>query len=191
MPRLAENLHEKHHDLRVQAARAIYNIGGEASIDYLIGLLADNDPEVAAEARSCLSSFETEYVQKVLHDSGFILLIKGMNGREPDRRETARKIGEEGIREGLPLLHRACGDRYKSVRIAALKAMAAFKNPSSIEYAAKLLHDRYRDVRLEAVNALGEIHGPRSLEAVKTALTDKTAIVREAAEKALHRMDLM
>jgi HEAT repeat protein len=189
LPHLAENLHEKHHDLRVQVARALYNIGGNESIDYLIGLLADNDPEVAAEARSCLSFFKIEYVQKVLHDSGFIQLIKGMNGREPARRETALKIGEEGIREGLPLLHRACGDRYKSVRIGALKSMAAFGNPSSIEFAAKLLHDRYHDVRLEAVNALGQIADPRSLEAIKAALTDKTAMVREAAEKACRRME--
>ena len=78
-----------------------------------------------------------------------------MNGTEPVRRETARKIGAESIREGLALLLRACRDRYKGVRIEALRAMTVFHDPVSIDEAARLLKDKYFDVRLEAVRTLG------------------------------------
>ena len=190
LPYLSECLREKHHDLRIQAAKALYNIAGEESVDYLIGLLADKNPEVRDVARSYLASIEYEYVQKALYDARFTQLVKDMNDREPVRRNTARKIGDELIREGLPLLHRACADKYKGVRVEALKSMAAFSDPSSIEFAAKLLKDKFRDVRIEAVHTLGQITDARSLEVLKSAVENPDKRVSEAAQKACERMKL-
>jgi HEAT repeat protein len=184
----ADLLHEKHHQMRIYAAQALYDIGGEESVDYLIGLLADREPEVATAARTYLSAMNVERAQKALNDVQFMQLIKGMNDREPVRRETARKIGDEFIREGLPLLHRACRDKYKGVRIQALKSMAAFRDPSSIEFVAKLLGDKFHDVRLEAVRALEQINDARSLEALRNAVGDTDKQVSEAAQRAYDRM---
>ena len=188
MPYCADLLNEKHHQMRTYAAQALYDIGGEDSVDYLIGLLADREPEVVAAARSYLSTMNVERAHKALNDVQFMRLIKGMNDREPVRRETARKIGDELIREGLPLLHRACRDEYKGVRIQALKSIAAFRDPSSIEFAAKLLDDKFHDVRFQAVLALGQILHARSREALKGAFDDSDKLVREEARRAIENM---
>ncbi len=188
MPYCADLLHEKHHHMRTNAAQALFDIGGEESVDYLIGLLADREAEVVAAARSWLSTMNVERAHRALNDVQFIRLVKGMNDREPVRRETARKIGDEQIREGLALLHRACRDKYKGVRIQALKSIAAFRDPSSIEFAAKLLEDKFHDVRLEAVRTLGQIIDVRSREAIKKALEDRDKEVREEARRAIDLM---
>jgi HEAT repeat protein len=184
----ADLLHEKHHQMRIYAAQALYDIGGDESVDYLIGLLADREPEVVSAARSYLSAMDVERARKALNDVQFMQLIRGMNDREPVRRETARKIGDESIREGLPLLHRACRDKYKGVRIQALRSIAAFRDPSSIEFVAKLLGDKFHDVRLEAVHTLDQIIDTRSLDALKGAVEDRDKQVREAAQRAYDRM---
>jgi HEAT repeat protein len=188
MPYCADLLHEKHHQMRMYTAQALYDIGGDESVDYLIGLLADREPEVVAAARSYLSNMDMERARKALHDVQFMQLIKGMNDREPVRRETAKKIGVEAIREGLPLLHRACRDRYKGVRIEALKSIAAFRDPSSIEFVVKLMNDKFHDVRLEAIHTLEELRDARSLEAIKGAVKDTDKQVSEAAQRAFDRM---
>jgi HEAT repeat protein len=188
VPYLADGLHEKQFALRMRTADALCALGGEESIDCLIALLADKHALVRARAQDCLAESKLEYVQKAMHDAAFVNLVAGMNGKEPVRRITARRIGDGAIREGLPLLHRACRDKYKGVRIEALKAIAVFKNPSSIEFIAKCLYDKYYDVRLEAVNALEQIKDGRSLKALEGACNDRKKHVREAAQRARHRM---
>ncbi len=183
MQYLGDLLHEKHHKIRMKAARALFEIGGDGSADYLIGLLADRNEEVQSLARSFLSKMDIEYVKKALHDAEFRNLIAGLSGREPDREKTARRIGAERIREGLPLLHRSCRDRYKGVRIESLKSMAIFRDQSSIEFAERLLADKFNDVRLEALNTLAAIGGIRAMKAAEIAVVDRNKDVRELAER--------
>lgn len=181
VPNLGEKLHAKHHKERLAAAKALFDIGGDESIDYLIGLLADNHPEVCTAARMYLEKADNEYVRKALNDASFMQLIKDMNAKEPVREKTALLIGAERIREGLPLLHRACRDKYKGVRIQALKSMALFREPGSIDIADKCLHDKFRDVRLEALNVLEKIGGTKAMKAAESALDDKSIEVRKRA----------
>jgi HEAT repeat protein len=163
---LLVSLHEKHHNLRILAAKALYNIKGNESTDDLIGLLTDKDSRVRNEAQKHLALIDTLSAHMAINDSKFLSIIKGMNGREPERKLTAKKIGDNVIKEGLPLLHRACSDKYKGVRIAALRAMAVFKSPSSIGFAQKLQNDKYQDVRIEAIKTLSQINDRRSKEAI-------------------------
>ncbi len=188
VPRIAKFLNDRHPDMRIKVAQALCAIGNDASIDHLIGLLADTDASVRDTARSCLENFDSPSVRMALHDTRYARLIRGMGGLEPDRKETAKKIGVEGIREGLPLLHRACRDRYKEVRIEAARAIAAFGDPSSVEVLSKLLDDKYYDVRLEAVRALGRIAGEASLEALKPVLNDRNKRVRSEARCAISNL---
>lgn len=184
MPYVSDLLHEKLHDLRSQAAQALFEIGGSGSADYLIGLLADREQKVRDEARAMLETMDSDIVRKALHDIRFLELIRGMNGTEPVRRETARRIGSEAIREGLALLMRACRDRYKGVRIEALKSMVVFRDPVSIDEATRLLKDKYYDVRLEAVRTLGVFADERAREAIEPALNDRVGKVRDEAKRA-------
>jgi HEAT repeat protein len=188
MPYLADRLKEKHRDLRVHTAKALYDIGGKESVDYLIGLLADRDSIVRAAARSYLEGIVDERAKRALHDVQFMQLIKGMNDKEPVRRLTARKIGDAVITEGLPLLHRACEDKFKEVRIEALKSIAVFKSPASIHFVAKLLDDKFHDVRLEAINTLELISDLHAVKALEHAVEDRNKQVSMSAQGAIDRM---
>lgn len=185
VPYLGELLHAKHHKERLLAAEALFDIGGDESIDYLIGLLADIHPEVHAAARMYLEKNRNDYVRKALDDTFFTQLVNRMNGREPLRERTAHAIGAERIREGLPLLHRACRDKYKGVRLEALKSIALFKSQTSVDVVERLLCDRFYDIRLEALNTLEKIGGERAMKSAEIALRDRNREVRARAEEIL------
>jgi HEAT repeat protein len=189
VPNLLTSLHEKHHKLRILAANALYNIKGDKSANDLIGLLMDKHSGVRDEAGKILAGINTYSAHMALHDSEFISIIKGMNGREPIRKQTAKIIGDNNMKAGLPLLHSACSDKYKGVRINALKAMAVFKNPSSIEFAQKLQKDKYQDVRIEAIKTLSQIVDRRSKEAIHDFFNDKVIQVRDTAKEAYDKMN--
>ncbi len=188
VPNLIQCLHDSRHGVRIQTAKALYEIAGAESVDHLIGLLVDRNPEVQQIAHSYLSSIDSERARNALHDLKFQQLVRGMNDIESVRKETAEKIGTQKIREGLPLLYTALQDEYKEVRIAVLKAIAVFKDPSSVDFVVKLLEDKYHDARLEAVRTLEQIITKDSLEALEYALKKGDRNVREEAQKAIYKL---
>ena len=188
VPYLGELLHSAHHKIRSLTAEALFNTGGEEAVDYLIGLLADKDESVRMAVRAYLEQSSFEYARKAVHDAEFMLLVKAMHDREPVRKRTAEKIGRDKNREALALLHRACRDKFREVRIEALKSMAVFRNRNSVDIAAKLLNDKYHDVRIEALNTLEKIGGLKALKAAQGALNDKSKEVRTAAGNTAARM---
>jgi HEAT repeat protein len=187
IPSLLKCLRDNLHSVRIEAANALYKIGGADSVDYLIGLMVDRNPDARKMAYSYLSSIDSERARKALHDHNFQQLVNGMNDIESVRKETAAKIGIKKIKEGLPLLHTALQDEYKEIRIEALRAIAAFRDPASVSFVAKLLEDKYHDARLEAVRTLGSIISNASLEALENALEKGDRNVREEARKVVYR----
>ncbi|HPS88081.1 MAG TPA: HEAT repeat domain-containing protein [Spirochaetota bacterium] len=187
IPYIAECLNEKLHKIRLYAAHALFTIGGDKVVDYLIGLLADKNPDVVFAARRYLSQIDYQTAQQAVYDVRFTALVNGMNDREPVRKLTVQKIGEESIREGLSLLHLGCRDKYREVRIEALKSISVFRSPSSVEFIEKLLNDRSPKVRLEAVHTLESIGDEKALIALEWALDDKKDAVRKAAHNAIVR----
>ena len=143
---------------------------------------------MVSAARRHLSKIEYQTAQKAVLDVTFITLVNGMNDREPVRKMTVQKIGEESIREGLSLLHLGCKDKFREVRVEALKSISDFKSPSSDECIEKLLTDRSQKVRLEAVHALESIGDERALIALEWALDDRKNVVRKAAHNAIVRL---
>ena len=188
IPYVAECLNEKHHKVRLCAANTLFVIGGEKVIDYLIGLLADKNIDVVFAARKYLTKIDYHIAQNAVHDVQFLNLLNGINGREPVRKETVQKIGADSIREGLSLLYLGCKDIYREVRIEALKSIAVFKSPSSVEFVEKLLKDRSQKVRMEAINTLESIGDQSALIALEWALEDKKDVIRKAAHNAIVRL---
>ncbi len=185
VPYIGDMLNAEHHQERLLAAKALADIGGDESIDYLISLLADDHPDVNAAARIYLADVQSDYVKMALNKSSFLQLIKNMNGSETLREKTSHEIGKDLLREGLPLLHRACKDKYKGVRIEALKSISNFKNQHSVDIVVKLLSDKFHDVRIEAVNTLEKIGGKRAMNAIETAFADTNVEVHKRVEQAL------
>lgn len=185
VPKLGELLLARHHKERLRATKAIFIIGGDESIDYLLGLMADTHPAVKARARLYLEQSDNPYTKRTLDDAVFMQLIKNMNGEKKLRERTAYNIGVEQIRAGLPLLYRASKDKYKGVRIQALRSISLFKNKNSVEVVEKLLSDRFYQVRIEALNALERIGGPGAMKAVKGSLNDRSRDVSARAKEIL------
>jgi HEAT repeat protein len=185
---LADCLNDKLKLVRINALESLYKIGSADSISCLVGLLVDRDSEVQKTAQFYLSLVDSERSRIALHDYKFQQLVRGLNNIESVRRDTALKIGVEEIREGLPLLYTVLKDEYQEVRIAALKAIAKFKDPSSVNFVAKLLKDKYQNTRLEAVRTLGQIISKESLTALESVLQKEDWNVREEAKKAYYKL---
>jgi len=185
---LIESLDNKTYQMRLQAAKSLGEIGDESSVYPLIGALVDNHIDVRREAQLALKRIGTEKALKALNDAPFMLLVKRMTEGEFIRRETIRQIGQLKIREGIPLIKKACLDEFKNVRIEAAKALGLFREKSAIDNIVKLLDDTYYDVRLEAVQALEKIFDIRSLKALEKSLKDKNHNVRDSAKAAYYSL---
>jgi HEAT repeat protein len=188
VPKLVLCLQDNMHEVRIQAAKALYKTGGADSIGHLIGLLVDRNQDVQKMARAFLSSIDSERARNAIHDLKFAQLVNGMNDIESVRKETASKIGAKKIKEGLPLLHTALQDEFREVRIEALRSIAVFRDPSSIDFVAKLLEDKYQDARLEAVRTLGRIISRDSLRILESVLGKGDKLVREEAQKVIYKL---
>ncbi len=188
MPDLGRMLTEKYSKVRLLAAKALYNLGKYESAEYIISLLTDKNIQVHSAARIYISSiisdrdfYSNNYEPSELYP-GFIRDTELFPGNKP------RKKADDVIKEALDMLHEACNDRFRHVRVEVLKSIAVFRNTSSIDFVEKLLHDKFPEVRLEALNTLEKIGGKRSLEIIESLPRDKKKIVREAIDRVLTRM---
>ena len=188
IPSLSEMLNEKHYKVRLLAAKALYNIGRDEIVDNLISLLADKNTLVHSAARTYLSAINSGYTHRSINDDLSAELHESMDDNEPPRERTAHGIRQDQIQEGLAILHNLCTDKFRGVRIEALKSIAIFKHQSSVDVVEKLLYDKFPEVRIEALTTLERIGGKRALEAIEKLEGDKKKIVREAIDRALARM---
>ena len=183
IPYLTQSLHDMKQQVRMEAVKALGMMGGEDVVDALISALMDSNQEVIRTAKAALTAIGTSKALKAIKDEPFMLLMKGMSGPLETRIETVRHIAKTLKKEGLPLLHKACNDKYKELRLEALKALEVFQDQSSVQVIANLLQDKFSDVRQEAVNALAKIPVKASIEALqKTIESEKSHSILEAAK---------
>ncbi|HNX23209.1 MAG TPA: HEAT repeat domain-containing protein [Spirochaetota bacterium] len=188
IPYLGVMLNEKHYKVRLLAAKALYNIGRDESVDYLIGLLADKNKDVHSAARTYLAAINNDRTHRTIDIDTLTQLAESMDGNEPVRDRTTGRIRQDKILRGLAILHEACNDRFRGVRIEALKSIAVFRDQSSVDVVEKLLYDKFPEVRIEALTTLERIGGKRALEAIEKLEGDRKKIVREAIDRTLARM---
>ena len=181
VPPLAERLSDEDPYVRIQAAKSLSKIAGRETVAHLVGLLEDPNGVVREEVYRILSSVDSDVARRAVHDYLLRKMAQGMEGTAPARARTAVDIRTRRLRECLPLLHAACSDRFKGVRIEALKGIAVFGDPSSVEFVVVMLKDKFFDVRIEAVRTLGNIKSESSLQAIEAACEDKNIDVREEA----------
>ncbi len=186
--RLIGCLEHEHVHVRVEAIRSLGEIRDARTVNPIIGAYLDKNPEVRSAARGALERIGSKEALKALNDSQFIMLVKKMDGSEYERMETAAHIGRLGLKEALPLVINAAGDKFKEVRLTAAKSLGDLKEKEGIDALIKLLEDKFYDVRLEAVKALDHIPSPEALDALESAARDKNKSVKSAAEKAMKAM---
>jgi len=188
IPVIGEMLHEKSSKVRLLAAKALYNIGRDESLDYLVGLLSDKNTELLSAVRIYIANIINDRAFNARSDESSTQPAGFINEEEAMREKAIRESRQEIIRKGLSILENACMAKYRGVRIEALKSIAVFKSPSSIDIVEKLYHDRFPEVRIEALIALEKIGGKRALEIIENAPRDKKKVIRQAVDRALARM---
>lgn len=188
MPYLGAMLNEQHSKLRLMAAKTLYNIGRNDSLEYLIKLLDDKNTEVLSAIRRYITNIISSPAFKAANHDPFPgsdednLSVEGESENKPG------KSGKECIMEALLILDNACTHKFRGVRIEALKSIAVFRHPHSIDIVERLMRDKFPEVRLEALHTLEKIGGKRALEIVAGMPRDKKRLIRDETERALARM---
>jgi len=179
---------------RFETVVALGRLKNPIGIDVLIGALTDSNPEVRKSAEESLRQIGTDKALAALDDAPFMLIVKNMNESAAKRLTTVVNIGKHKKELGLPLLHKACYDEYKNIRIEAIKSIGMLRNNSSISILMELLSDKYYDVRIEAIKSLSRFNNTTALNAIKNAMNDANTNVKIEAKKAYaflcSRMDM-
>ncbi len=169
---------------RLETVIALGRVKNPMGIDVLIGALTDSSPEVRKIAEESLKKIGTEKALSSLRDAPFMLMVKNMNESVSKRLTTVVNIGKQKKEFGLPLLHKACFDDYKNIRIESIKSIAILKDNSSLPTLIELLNDKYYDVRIETIKALTRFNSIVALNALKTARNDSNTNVKFEAKRA-------
>ncbi len=186
---LIDKLEERNSHIRLEAVKSLGEIGTEPCVDPLIGSLIDNNYEVRKAAQDSLKKIGTEKALNAVSDAPFMLLVKRMTEGEAVRRETTIQIGIKRIREGIPLLQKACTDEFKNIRLEAVKALGLLRDRKAVHSMVRLLEDPYFDVRIEAIRALEKIFDHEALAGLEKAMNkDGNRVVRKEAQKAYYSL---
>ena len=169
---------------RLETVMALGRIKNPIGVDVLIGALTDSNPDVRNNAEESLRKIGTDKALAALGDAPFMLIVKSMNESVAKRLTTITNIGKQKKELGLPLLHKACYDEYKNIRIEAIKSIGMLRNDSSISILMEFLSDKYYDVRIEAIRSLSRYNNITALDAIKNAMKDANTNVRAEAKKA-------
>ena len=179
---------------RFETVVALGRLKNPIGIDVLIGALTDSNAEVRKSAEESLRQIGTDRALAALEDAPFMLIVKNMNESVAKRLTTVVNIGKHKKELGLPLLHKACHDEYKNIRIESIKSIGMLRNNSSVNVLIELLSDKYYDVRIEAIKSLSRFSNTTALNAVKNAMNDPNTNVKLEAKKAYaflcSRMDI-
>jgi HEAT repeat protein len=111
------------------------------------------DPLVREAAIRAASTLQTPLAHR--------MVLAAINDSDPYVRQTAcRLAGSRGDEHAIAALGQAAkGDPDLDVRLAAMRALGEFRNPSSVPYLAAGLHDTDPAVQLAAVESLQRASG--------------------------------
>ncbi len=169
--------------IRMDAVTALGRTGNPIGTDELIGSLTDSSPEVRRAAETSLKQLGTDKALNSLKDAPFMLMVKNMNESVSNRLSTVINIGKQKKECGLPLLHKACYDDYKNIRIESIKSIGLIRDRSSLNILVDKLEDKYYDVRIETIKTLTRYNSQVALNALKKAMEDPNTNVKIEAKK--------
>lgn len=169
--------------VRMNAARAIGDIGGQSALPVLIGLLDHDDAELVAAVINALGSPRHAAACEPL---GEIAVDLKRSGR---LRELAiDSLIRIGTPQTRPWMERALGDYHNGVRSVAAFGLGKLGDPRSVPALASLADDGSQKVRANAAQALGMIGNGGARAALEKLAEDDDGEVRVTAREALARI---
>ncbi len=168
LPRLTELLRNPDLEIRVEAVKAITEVGTQASLAPLIQATADNDPEVQIRAT----------ILEALHSKNTEVIYESLNALQ--------KIRDESAAAGVAFLTH---DLDQKVQIAAIETVGLLQNTSSVpELLDVLEHSKINKVKRAALTALAMLPDEQSRSVYLRYLHDKDDGLRAAAAEGLGRL---
>ncbi|HQO40492.1 MAG TPA: HEAT repeat domain-containing protein [Spirochaetota bacterium] len=174
--------------VRLDTVTSLGLTGNPLGTDELIGALTDSNPEVRRAAEASLRKLGTDKALNALKDAPFMLMVKSMNEGVAKRQDTVINIGKQKRYLGLPLLHKACHDEYKNIRMEAIKSIGLLHDPSSLNVLIEMLNDKYYDIRIEAIKNIMKYKNSTALNALKTAMDDPNTNVKIEAKRGFAKL---
>ena len=202
-------LHDDDLEVRIEALRAIDEIGGLASLADLLGESTDHDAALIKRAVSLVIGMEAESSVEQLITSGdkkvqknvikalerlkaqetVRLMTLALQDSDPDIREhAADALSAMNVLQAVPLLIQALNDPNDDVRAEAADGLGDIRAQAAIPHLLNALNDPDDDVREEAVCSLGQIGDSQTIPLLVAKLHDPDRSVREAAIAALGTM---
>ena len=201
--------------VRIAAMRAATELGDASAVPVLVGLLDDNNDEVAKAAQDCLATFPDKQANAAV--------MQMFRSDDADKQRVALDLmGRRRMTDGIPALLKAARDTDMNVRVNAVKMIGDLGGPDQLSAMLDLLSGARESKELAAVEqaiiaiclkspdsqaladkligrlgaaapaqktalirALGAVGGPKALKAVSAATESGNAEVRSAAVRAI------
>ena len=168
---------ETDENLRLEAVRALIEIGQIQAIGPLIACLRDPNKSVVKAAMEGLSCIGIPAVEP---------LINCLTDNNPQVRLTAiTLLGSIGDRRAVMPLLTCIRDMDIRIQDASTEALISIGDTSAVPPLITILKDEDVLVRQAAVRLLGRLGDERSIKPLTHALKDEHVLVREAAAEAL------
>ena len=180
-------LHNKKHIIRCEVAKTLGEYGDDQSVDALIGLLIDIDPQVRLTAKEILTQLSSSKnlkskILESIQNSKFALIAANLSGSMQNKIKALKEIQTHKLDFTAPMVEKLLSDKYKLVRLEAVKTLGILSKPETIPAIVRLLEDQFGDVRVEAVLALGKCAGKKSLEYLDLVQNDKNKNMKMAVK---------
>ena len=182
IPRLQELLKNSDTEIRIEAVKAITEIGTQRSLDPLILATQDNDPEVQIRATDGLVNFYLPgYVQTGLGASlkRVGTSIKGKFTDTNDQVVDAYVTARPEVVAALGKLARSGGTL--EVRANAARAIGILRGKDAVPDLLEAIHTKDSAVIYESLNALQKIRDPSAAPRITFLLRDLDPKVQTAA----------
>ena len=184
IPKLATYLADPDLDVRIEAVKAIVNVGTQYSIDPLIRALGDIDPEIQIRATDGLVNF---YLPGYLTTGGGLTssLRRAGNAIRSHFTDTNDRVIDPWILVRPDVISAlgkvARGGASVDARANAARAIGVLRSRAAIPDLVEALHSKDSPVIYEALIALQKIHDPSVAPSITFLLRDLDDKIQAAA----------
>ncbi len=183
--------------VKMQAILILGNIRAAGSVDSLIPLLKDKNPDMRLMSAQALGKIGDVKAAPAIKDALSVSVEEIKNEKEPYRQgqynrlisELVKSLGELNDKSSEGKIEELLKSDEKSVRISAASSLGKLGNKSGISEAIKLANDKDDTIRMQAVESLGNIGDASAIPVLeKTFNTETNNNIKESARTALYKL---
>ncbi len=173
IPKLAPYVADPDLGVRIEAVKALVEIGGPRSVDPLVGATRDNDPEMQIRASDGLVNFYLPGYIKVGLSGSLRRVGNSIRGKFTDTNDQIIDAFVEVRPDVVEVLGRlARGGASLDARANAARALGILRGRAAIPDLAEAMHSKDNEVMYESLIAVQKIRDPAAAPRVTFLLRD-------------------